>query len=320
MNHAGHLDDSLERINREIEGLLDGVGKDVYDRNRGSFNFLGKATRSRFTLMLSDALGLERAAAERISAAAELTHAASLMHDDCIDRAALRRGVPSLNSSMGVNTAILLGDLVISVALDYSSRISSGATVDLVRTVRRMTEGALLEENSRRRTLNRMEAERIMRLKTGELFRWCALTACHAAGQPDLYGACGAIGEGTGVIFQIIDDVLDFEGEAGLTGKNVLMDITEGRATLPLILALEDGRFSGPISEELRSIGNGVKGDLSPALRIASIVRDNGFASAARAMAAERAAALDEELSRLPEADASGALRAFIRALPGRTR
>jgi len=91
MNHAGHLDDSLERINREIEGLLDGVGKDVYDRNRGSFNFLGKATRSRFTLMLSDALGLERAAAERISAAAELTHAASLMHDDCIDRAALRR-------------------------------------------------------------------------------------------------------------------------------------------------------------------------------------------------------------------------------------
>ena len=101
------LDDSLCRINREIDGLLDGVDRAVYDRRRSAFNFVGKAVRSRFTLLLGDSLGLERAATERIGVAAELTHAASLMHDDCIDRSALRRGIPSLNEAIGVNTAII---------------------------------------------------------------------------------------------------------------------------------------------------------------------------------------------------------------------
>jgi octaprenyl-diphosphate synthase len=320
MDKPRSLDDSLARINREINSLLDSVDKTVYDRGGNTFNFMGKAVRSRFTLLLGDALGLERAAAERISAAAELTHAASLMHDDCIDRAALRRGIPSLNKALGVNAAILVGDLVVSFAFDYSVKISPGAPGDLVRAVRRMTEGALLEENYRHKKLQAGEAERILRLKTGELFRWCALTVCHAAKKPGIYEACGTIGRETGVIFQIIDDVLDFEGEAGQTGKDTLRDITEGRTTLPMILALNDPRFAGKIEEELSSVRTGANGDLAPALRVAAIIRDNGFAAAARALAAEKTRALDCELSRLPEGTAADAFKDFIRAMSARTR
>ena len=320
MNTPRALDVSLDRINRDINSLLNGVDKAVYDHGSSNFNFMGKAVRSRFTLLLGDALGLERGAAERISAAAELIHTASLMHDDCIDRAALRRGLPTLNESLGVNTAILVGDMVVSFAFDYAATIAPDTPGTLVRAVRRMTEGALLEENLRYKKILAAEAERILQLKTGELFRWCALTAAHLAKKPELYEACGTIGRETGVIFQITDDVLDFEGEAGQTGKDALKDITEGRTTLPLILALNDPRFSGEIEKELAALKSGVNGDLSHALRIAGLIKQNGFAAGARAIAAQKVRSLEGEITRLPDRAAADTFKDYIYALSSRTK
>jgi octaprenyl-diphosphate synthase len=300
--------------------LLDGVDKAVYDHGRNNFNFVGKAVRSRFTLLLGDALGLERGAAERISAAAELIHTASLMHDDCIDRAALRRGLPTLNDRLGINSAILVGDLVVSFAFDYAERIAPGTPGDLVRAVRRMTEGALLEENLRYKNISAAQAERILELKTGELFRWCGLTAAGLAQRPELFELCGAIGKETGVIFQIIDDVLDFESETGLTGKDALKDITDGRITLPLILALNDPAFAGALETDLAALKTGVDGDLAPALRIAELIKKNGFTTGARAAAAAKMRGLEDKISRLPEREAAGNFRDFIYALSERTR
>ena len=318
MNKPRPLDDSLSRINREINSLLEGVDKAVYDHGRNDFNFMGKAVRSRFTLLLGDALGLERAAAERISAAAELIHTASLMHDDCIDGSALRRGLPTLNERLGVNTAILLGDLVVSFAFDYAVNITPDMPVDLVRTVRRMTEGALLEENLRYKNVSAAATERILQLKTGELFRWCAITAARVAKKPKLYETCETIGRETGVVFQIVDDVLDFEGATGLTGKDALKDITEGRMTLPLILALNDPRFSAEIKKNIAALKTGTNRDLAPALRIAGIVRENGFAADARALAAAKVHALETEIARLPERKAAGIFKDYIFAFSER--
>ncbi|OGS08076.1 MAG: hypothetical protein A2270_03270 [Elusimicrobia bacterium RIFOXYA12_FULL_51_18] len=320
MDKLRSLDESLARINRDINALLDGVDKAVYDHEKTSFNFMGKAVRSRFTLLFGDALGLERGTAERISAAAELIHTASLLHDDCIDRAALRRGLPTLNESLGINTAILVGDMVVSFAFDYAVKITPDTPGSLVRAVRRMTEGALLEENLRYKNTSAAEAERILQLKTGELFRWCALTACHMAKKPELYEVCGTIGRETGVIFQITDDVLDFEGEAGQTGKDALKDITEGRTTLPLILALNDPRFAVEIKAELTSLKTDLSGNLAPALRIADLVKKNGFCAGARAIAAEKMRSLEKEIARLPERAAAGTFKNYIYALSSRTK
>ncbi|HBB67107.1 MAG: hypothetical protein A2X28_06805 [Elusimicrobia bacterium GWA2_56_46] len=320
MNIPRPLDDSLARINREINSLLGSVDKTVYDHGNNGFVFVGKAVRSRFTLLLGDALGLERGATERISAAAELVHTASLMHDDCIDRAALRRGLPTLNERRGVNTAILTGDLVVSFAFDYAAGIAPGAPGDLVRSVRRMTEGALLEENLRYKKIPAAQAERILELKTGELFRWCALTAAGIAKRPDLYEACGKIGRTTGVVFQIVDDILDFEGEAGFTGKEALKDITEGRTTLPLILALNDARFAEQIETGLAELKAAANGDLAPALRVAALVKENGFTESARAAAAAKTLALEKEISLLPEREAAGVFKDFIFTMSTRTK
>ena len=320
MNTLRPIEDSLARINGEINSLLKGVDKAVYDHSRNDFNFMGKAVRSRFTLRLGDALGLDRASAERIGTAAELIHTASLMHDDCIDRSSLRRGLPTLNEKLGVNAAILVGDLVVSFAFDYAVGISPDTPAELVRAVRRMTEGALMEENLRYKKISAEEAERILRFKTGELFRWCAVTAARLAKREDLIGACGAIGVETGVVFQIVDDILDFEGDTGLTGKDALRDITEGRTTLPLILALNDARFSGELERTLSSLRTRPGGGAAPALRIAAIIRENGFASEARALADRKIRALETEIARLPEKEASGAFSDYIRSFSARTK
>ncbi|MBU2573659.1 MAG: polyprenyl synthetase family protein [Elusimicrobia bacterium] len=314
------LDESLSRINREINSLFEGVDKAVYDHRKNPFNFMGKAVRSRFTLLLGDALGLERNTAEKISAAAELVHTASLLHDDCIDQAAFRRGLLTLNERLGTNIAILVGDLVVSLAFEYAAKIAPEMPGYLIKTVRSMSEGALLEENSRHKNITAAEAERVIELKTGALFRWCAISACHMAKKPHLYAACGTIGVTTGLTFQMIDDVLDIESAASETGKDALKDLIDGRTTLPLILALDDARFRAPIRERLSAIKNQKIRDLAPALEATDIIKENGFTARARALAFEKAQGLKDAFESLPHREEALALKAFLCALASRTK
>lgn len=314
------LDESLSRINLEITSLLGSVDKAVYDYETAPFNFMGKAVRARFTLLLGGALGLETSTAEKIAAAAELVHTASLLHDDCVDQAALRRGLLTLNERLGVNTAILVGDLVVAFALDYAAKIGPALPGSLVAAVRGMTEGALLEENSRHKDLTAAEAERIIGLKTGSLFRWCALSACHLADKPQLYAACGDIGAATGLAFQLIDDVLDIESASAETGKDGLKDFLDGKTTLPLILALEDERFLPRLRELQAKIKSSEVRDLAPALAAAAILKENGFTGRARALALEKAQGLKGAFESLPDRAAALDLKAFICALASRTK
>lgn len=314
------IDDSLSRINGEILSLFEGVDKTVYDHRANPFNFMGKAARARFTLLLGGALGLERDTAERISAAAELVHTASLLHDDCIDQAALRRGQLTLNKRLGVNTAILVGDLVVAFAFDCAGKIAPEMPGHLMTAVRGMTEGALLEENYRHKEIPAAEAERLITLKTGSLFRWCALSACRMAGKPQLFAACGDIGSATGLAFQLIDDVLDIESASSETGKDGLKDILDGRTTMPLILAFEDPRFGPRLRELLSLIRNSKVRDLAPALEVAAILKDNGFTGRVRAMALKRTQDLKEAFDSLPDREAAAELKTFICALASRTQ
>jgi octaprenyl-diphosphate synthase len=314
------LDNSLSRISREINTLFESVDKTVYDHRKTPFNFMGKAARSRFTLLLGDALGLERSTAEKISAAAELVHTASLLHDDCIDQAALRRGLPALNKRLGLNTAILVGDLVVSFAFEYAAKIAPEMPARLVKAVRMMVEGALLEENLRYKNITAAEAERVIELKTGALFRWCAVSACRMARLPRLCDTCGTIGATTGLIFQMIDDVIDIESAASETGKDALRDIIEGRTTLPLILALNDARLRAPIREKLSAIKNSKIRNPASALEIAGIIKQNGFTARVRAGAFEKSQDLKDALESLPHRHEALALKAFISALASRTK
>ncbi|PIU20590.1 MAG: hypothetical protein COT18_01475 [Elusimicrobia bacterium CG08_land_8_20_14_0_20_59_10] len=314
-----NIEDSLRSVRENLSAAMSGIDPAVFDFGRFSFSFIGKAARARFTILAGDALGLDRGKSVRLASAAELTHTASLLHDDCIDLARRRRDLPTLNDKLGVNTAILVGDLVVALAFGQANGVSPDLAQELILAIKRMTEGALLEENAKGRKISAEEAGRIVELKTGALFRWCALAACRMSGRPELLGTCARIGADTGAAFQVIDDVLDFEGDADACGKETLKDIKEGKFTLPLILALNDPA-AGPAAEELLSaMKTGPEADLSAAVELAGLVRSGGFSAQARQSASAKIRGLFPLIDELPGAEGAAALKDFLLTLGERT-
>lgn len=308
----------MRAVGDHIAAELASVDREVFDFEKYPFSFLGKASRARFTLLAAGALGAGPAQAEKAAAAAELTHTASLLHDDCLDTARYRRGLPTLYDQVGVNSAILVGDLLIAMALENAGRAAPDLRESLILTVRRMTEGALIEENSKGRKITAAATEKIISLKTGALFRWCGLAACRLAGRPELLPDCAALGEQAGCAFQLVDDVLDFEGDPETCGKETMKDVREGKFTLPLILALNDPA-AGPAAEKLLEAAKASPSDLAPALELAGLVRKGGFAAEARRAARDKIAALMPVIDKFPNAAEAGALKDFLLALGERT-
>ncbi len=316
---APNIDNSLRTVNDYIAGQLGAIDSEVFDFKKYPFSFMGKAARARFTLLLAGALGAEQAGAEKAAAAAELTHTASLLHDDCIDLARYRRGLPTLYDQLGVNSAILVGDILFALAIECAGRAAPDLQESLAGAVKRMAEGALIEENSRGKKISAAAAEKIVTLKTGALFRWCGLAACRLSEKPQLLADCARLGEEAGAAFQIIDDVLDFEGDAGACGKETLKDIKEGKFTLPLILALNDQQ-AGPAAEKLlAAVKAGPEADLAPALDLAGLVRKGGFSGTARKMATDKLKELFLLVDKFPRQEEAAALKDFLLTLGTRT-
>ncbi len=316
---VGNIESSLRSVKDRISSELAAVDMEVFDFDEYPFSFLGKAARARFTLLTAAAAGADPSRAEKAAAAAELAHTASLLHDDCLDAARYRRGLRTLYDQVGVNEAILVGDLLIAIALDSARLAAPDLPESLVQAVRRMTEGALIEENSKGRKISVETSEKIVTLKTGALFRWCALAAGRLSGSPELLPDCARIGETTGCAFQIIDDVLDFEGDPETCGKETLKDVSEGKFTLPLILALNSPEAGPEAGKLLAAIKAGPGTDLAPALALAELVRDGGFSAAARRTASEKINGLFPLIAKFPNPEESSALAGFLSALTIRT-
>jgi geranylgeranyl pyrophosphate synthase len=175
----------------------------------------------------------------RAAAAVELVHSATLVHDDVLDGADLRRGRPTVVAAAGREMAVAVGDLLFARA--FAELVRNGR-VDEVRVLSRasssLAAGELLQREdawradvSVERYLHRCE------LKTARLFEAaCRLGALEASGPAD---ALGAFGTHIGLAFQLLDDVLDVSGPAERTGKNRGTDLLDGTVTLPYILARE---------------------------------------------------------------------------------
>ena len=180
-----------------------------------------------------------RDAALRAAVAVELVHSATLVHDDVLDAAVLRRGRPTVVASAGRSIATATGDLLFSRAF---AELAGGGTVEPVRVLSdassALVQGELLQREdawnlhtARQRYLRRCD------LKTARLFRAaCELGALAGGGNVALLGE---FGERIGLAFQLLDDVLDVSGPAERTGKHRGTDLLDGTVTLPLIIARE---------------------------------------------------------------------------------
>jgi geranylgeranyl pyrophosphate synthase len=230
------LDEALSSAAASAASYLPSSGRAAAPSLRG-----GKGVRARFLLMLHRALGGEGAAGVPAAASVELVHLASLLHDDCVDGAATRRGAATVNAACGDKTAVLLGDLLLTEALLRAAVLPALSRERLIAAIRDMALGELEEESGRGALeVSRERWLRIASRKTGALFGWCGDAAARLAGRPGAAEALREAGLAAGTAFQIADDLVDFEPEQ-VTGKPRFQDLRAGRVGFPLLLALEAG-------------------------------------------------------------------------------
>ncbi len=271
----------------------------------------GKRLRPALLLLSARLLGFDDGDADvRYAAVVEFIHAATLVHDDIIDEARLRRGRESVNARWGNNLTVLFGDYLytksMGVALDEGDltilKILSDTTLAMI-------EGEIISlEREGDVDLDADGALEIIRRKTGELFSAACRIPAHFAplGGPIAAERLGLYGKRLGISFQLIDDLLDYTSRESVVGKPVLSDLREGKLTMPLILSLPDAT-----SEERGKIARVLKErrfeSVSPFEVLGIVDRYDGIART-RALARENAEAARQHLAGFEDGEAKDAL------------
>ena len=237
----------LDRTERRLAELSEGHGEALGRHFAETLSAGGKRLRPMLVFLCAGGEGGDQLV--RAGAAVELVHMATLVHDDVLDRAELRRGRPTVFASGGREAAVAAGDLMFSRAFaelaptgsTEAVRILSAASSGLARGELMQRADAWSESVTPERYLERCE------LKTARLFEAaCRLGSLFGRPGPAAADALGLFGARIGLAFQIFDDVLDVSGPAERTGKHRGADLRDGTVTLPLILARRrDGGLRG---------------------------------------------------------------------------
>jgi octaprenyl-diphosphate synthase len=204
----------------------------------------GKRVRPALVLLSSKLVcGEAVPASVRMGAVMEMLHTATLVHDDIIDEARVRRGRTSANARWGNNVTVLIGDWLYMTAFDTTLRERSFAILETLTSMTRlMVEGEILQlsliNNSQ---ITEAEHLEIVRRKTAYMFRACSeIGAIVAGATAEQRRALAHYGLSAGIAFQLVDDVLDFISTEDKLGKPVANDLREGKLTLPLIYLLQE--------------------------------------------------------------------------------
>ncbi|MDP2449175.1 MAG: polyprenyl synthetase family protein [Polaromonas sp.] len=248
----------------------------------------GKRLRPALLLLMCGALGYRGEQRFNLAAVVEFIHTATLLHDDVVDESALRRGRATANASFGNPASVLVGDFLYSRA--FQMMVDAG-DMRIMQTLAEATniiaEGEVLQlMNMHDAGLSEEGYLRVIRSKTAKLFEASARLAALLAQAPaDIELACADYGQALGTAFQVIDDVLDYDGDAEEMGKNLGDDLREGKATLPLIIAMQRGT-----ADEQATIRQAIEtGGTGQLVEIVAIVRKTGALQATRDAAAAEA-------------------------------
>jgi octaprenyl-diphosphate synthase len=242
----------------------------------------------------------------------ELLHTATLVHDDVVDDASERRGLPSINVLYNSKIAVLLGDYLLAQGLLISVEKQGYNMLGIVsEAVKEIVKGELVQlQKTRKLDIREEDYFRIIRMKTAALISAC--TACGASSVTDdreTIARMKEFGENLGVAFQIKDDLLDYAGD-GLTGKREGNDIKEKKITLPLIHAL---REAGPVKRRniIRILRRKKKGRREISEVIAFVRENNGLEYAGTKMKEYSDRAL-RILETYPDSETKSALTEFV--------
>ena len=265
----------------------------------------GKRLRPALLLLSAGALGCQDPQRFSMAAVVEFIHTATLLHDDVVDESALRRGNATANETFGNPASVLVGDFLYSRA--FQMMVEAGdmrIMAVLADATNVIAEGEVLQlMNMHNAELDEASYLQVIRSKTAKLFEASARVGAILAGaSPALEAACADYGQALGTAFQVIDDVLDYAGDSEVMGKSLGDDLREGKATLPLIAAMQRG--TAPERALVRqAIEEGSEDKLGAVIEI---VRRTGALDVARQAAgteAVRAVAAAQQMPAGPHAD-----------------
>ncbi len=274
----------------------------------------GKRLRPALLLLMSGALGCTSEQRLNLAAVVEFIHTATLLHDDVVDESTLRRGRATANEAFGNPASVLVGDFLYSRAFQMMVQAQNMRVMEvLAEATNVIAEGEVHQlMNMHDASISEAEYLRVIRSKTAKLFEASArLAAILAQASPALEAACADYGQALGTAFQVIDDVLDYDGDVVEMGKNLGDDLREGKVTLPLIVAMQRGSYS-----QRALIEQAVQeGDSAQMGQILAIVQETGALDLTRSRAAQEAQRAIDALSLLPPSPYREALHSLAAQL-----
>jgi octaprenyl-diphosphate synthase len=260
----------------------------------------GKRIRPVLVLLLANAYGYKGTAHHELAAVVEFIHTATLLHDDVVDESSMRRGRQTANALFGNAASVLVGDFL------YSRSFQMMVSLDNMRVMRILSDATnVIAEGEVLQLLNMHDPDvthesylKVIRSKTAKLFEAAAELGALVGGASDeQIAAAGEYGRSLGTAFQLIDDVLDYAGDAAEIGKNLGDDLREGKPTLPLIWLMENGT-----PEQRQLVRSCIEhGDEAQFDAVLAAVTSSGALDYTRAQAEAAARRAAEAISGLPE-------------------
>jgi len=288
-----HVDDVIGRRLASDVALVNQISRYIIEAG-------GKRIRPRLVLLFANALGFAGPERFTLAAIVEFIHTATLLHDDVVDESALRRGRETANAMFGNAASVLVGDFLYSRAFQMMVSLDRMRVLDVLADATNViAEGEVLQlMNMHDPDIAVEDYLRVIRFKTAKLFEASARLGAILAEVPaDVEEACAAYGRSLGTAFQLVDDLLDYEGDSSRLGKNVGDDLREGKPTMPLLLAMQRGTAA-----ERELIRSSIEqGEVAGLHAIVDVVRRTGALDATRAAARAEATRAQECLGLMPD-------------------
>lgn len=291
----------LEEVERILERKLASRRSCVAQLVDHLQHYRGKRLRPALLLLTAQACGRISPAHHVLGAVVEMVHTATLVHDDVLDAAAVRRHHDTVNARWGNQTSILLGDYLFTQAFHLAATVDARACEIIGAATNRVCEGEL-QQNVDRGNLALSEEAYLDMIdgKTAELTSCCCrLGAIYSGTTVEVADGLARYGRWLGLAFQIADDLLDLVGDEPVAGKSLGTDLEQQKLTLPLIRLLEDGPAEtvSRVRQLLRTPGNHKRETLQP------ILQDTGALNYARTRAEDFADRARAELDCLPPSE-----------------
>ena len=263
----------LESVNTVIKKSLSSEIPIINQISSHIISSGGKRMRPILHLLISGMGGGINEVNHKIAAIIEFIHTATLLHDDVVDQSDKRRNIKTANALFGNAASVLVGDFIYSRSFQMMVGIDNMKIMKILSdTTNAISEGEVLQLlNNHNPDISENQYFKVIQFKTAKLFEACgSLAGVSNNKDPEIVDFYSRLGLHFGIIFQLVDDILDYSGDSSQIGKNLGDDLNEGKVTLPLIYAMKDST-----EQQCKIIKDAIKvGDISKLPDIIEIIKE----------------------------------------------